>query len=229
MAAETGRFLRFTNTDLRAPDAISDLREGVKAGAVGFGELKFSGDLDAPEARRLYELAAEMNVPVLIHFQENNSFSGFRRLPLIAKEYRNTRFIGHANSWWAHISAQVDDKVGYPDGAIQPGGVTDRLLSDYPNVYGDLSANSGRNALARDKDFARKFLERHRAKLMFGSDCGCVDGHGSGQQQGGALKGKCTAQETLVLLKELTNPALFKQLTVDNATTYFGFPKGYKP
>jgi uncharacterized protein len=222
MEREPGRFVRFANTDLRAADALEHLRSSVKGGSVGFGELKFSGDLDAPEARRIYALAAELNVPVLMHFQEGTSFSGFRRLPAIAKEYGKTRFIGHANSWWAHISADVDDKVGYPEGAIRPGGITDRLLSEFPNVYGDLSANSGRNALARDKDFSGKFLERHRAKLMFGSDCSCVDGHGTGQQQGGALKGKCTARETLTLLKEMTTPDLFRVITRDNATKFFG-------
>jgi hypothetical protein len=89
-------------------------------------------------------------------------------------------------------------------------------------VYGDLSANSGRNALARDPEFAAGFLERHKAKLMFGSDCGCLDGHGVGQQQGGALKGKCTAQETLALLKKLAPPALFRRLVYDNGARYYG-------
>ncbi len=32
----------------------------------------------------------------------------------------------------------------YPKGPVTPGGLTDRYLSDYPNLYGDLSAGSGR-------------------------------------------------------------------------------------
>src|SRR5262249_43040459 len=52
-----------------------------------------------------------------------------------------------------------------------PGGISDRLLADYPNMYGDLSANSGLNALLRDEDNARDFLKRHQDKLLFGSDC----------------------------------------------------------
>ena len=43
--------------------------------------------------------------------------------------------------------------VAYPTGKVKPGGLTDRMLSDYPNLYGDLSANSGRNAVARDPEF----------------------------------------------------------------------------
>ena len=103
------------------------------------------------------------------------------------------------------MSASVDDQVNYPTGKIKPGGVSERVLNDYANAYGDLSANSGRNFLARDPDFAAKFLERHRAKLMFGSDCGCQDGHGLGQPQA-PLKGKCTARETLALLNKLWLP-----------------------
>jgi len=222
MAREPGRYLRFTNATPDSADAIEHLRAGIKDGAVGFGELKFSLALDAPEVLRIYALAAELDVPVLIHFQENASFTGFERLPAIVKRYPKTRFIGHANSWWAYISSASDNKSGYPEGRIQPGGLTDRLLADYPNVYGDLSANSGRNALARDPEFAAAFLERHKTKLMFGSDCGCRDGHGAGQAQGGALTGKCTAQETLALLKKLAPPPLFRRIVYENGARFYG-------
>ena len=221
MRREPGRYLRFTNSDLMSPDATEHLRAGVKDGAVGIGELKFSGSLDAPQVLRVYALASDLDVPVLIHFQENASFAGFERLPAIVQRYPKTRFICHANTWWANISSANDNKSGYPQGRIQPGGLTDRMLSDYPNVYGDLSANSGRNALARDPEFAAAFLVRHKDKLMFGSDCGCRDGHGAGQPQGGALKGKCTAQETLALLKKLASPTLFRRLTYENGARFY--------
>jgi predicted TIM-barrel fold metal-dependent hydrolase len=221
MRREPGRYLRFTNGDPQSADWLDHLRAGVKDGAVGFGELKFPGALDAPEVLRLYDLAGDLGVPVLIHFQENLSFTGFERFPAVVRRCPRTRFIGHANSWWANISSANDNKSGYPEGRIQPGGLTDRLLADYPNVFGDLSANSGRNALARDPEFAARFLERHRTKLMFGSDCGCRDGHGTGQQQGGALAGKCTAQETLTLLKELAPPPLFRRIVYENGEQFF--------
>jgi hypothetical protein len=54
---------------------------------------------------------------------------------------------------------------------VTAGGLTDRYLADYPNMFGDLSAGSGLNALTRDEDFTRGFLERHQDKLLFGSDC----------------------------------------------------------
>lgn len=97
------------------------------------------------------------------------------------KAYPKTSFIGHANAFWANISADVPDGVAYPAGKIVPGGLTVRMLSEFPNLRADLSANSGRNALDRDPDFAAAFFARHQDKLMFGSDCPCRDGHGAGQ------------------------------------------------
>ena len=67
-------------------------------------------------------------------------------------------------------------------------GYTDRLLSDYPNMYGDLSAGSGLNALTRDEDFARDFLIRHRDRLLFGSDCNDRDGGGDYERDFGNFR-----------------------------------------
>jgi len=41
------------------------------------------------------------------------------------------------------------------------GGLTDRYLRDYPNLFGDLSAGSGLNAFVRDHEHGRAFLDRH--------------------------------------------------------------------
>jgi predicted TIM-barrel fold metal-dependent hydrolase len=89
------------------------------------------------------------------------------------KKYPKVNFIGHAQTWWANIDKACDNDPRnlYPRGKLTPGGLTDRYLSDYPNMFGDLSAGSGENAFKRDPDHARAFLARHQDKLMFGSDC----------------------------------------------------------
>ena len=46
----------------------------------------------------------------------------------------------------------------------------DRLMETYPNIYGDLSAGSGANALSRDMKHAREFVLRRQDRLMFGTD-----------------------------------------------------------
>jgi uncharacterized protein len=219
VAKSPDRFVRFTNADVRKPECAALIRTALKNGATGIGELKYPVQADGPEMRRVYEVAAEFRVPVLLHFEEGNFNSGFARLPALLKAHPNTVFIGHGQSWWAHISAEVGNETGYPAGRIEPGGLTDKLLADYPNIYGDLSANSGRNALARDSDFAAAFLARHRSKLMFGCDCPCRDGHGAGQpSQAPALKGKCIARETLTLLQGLAPADLFRRIAWENGT-----------
>ncbi len=221
MAKAPGRMKYFASVNVAAPDAIATLRAAVKAGAIGLGELKSMVACDGPEMRQVYELAAELRVPVLLHFQDGppgQVFNGgVQRFGEILKAYPKTTFIGHANSFWANISTEAPPDVAYPSGPVKKGGVTDRLLSEYPNLYGDLSANSGRNALGRDPDFAARFLERHQNKLMFGSDCPCRDGMGAGQvSQEKWIKDKCVARETLTALKQLTTPALFKKITWSN-------------
>jgi len=128
--------------------------------------------------QRIYELAAHYHVPVLKYWQYQRINYGFHRFHKMLAKYHRTKFIGHAQTWWAHIDqSYVDDTTNlYPKGPVTPGGLTDRYLSDYPNMYGDLSAGSGLNALMRDEDHARSFLERHQDKLLYGSDCNDVIG-----------------------------------------------------
>ena len=111
-------------------------------------------------------------------------------------------------------------------GPIKPGGLTDRWLSDFPNLYADTSANSGNNALSRDPDFSREFIPRYRSKLIFGSDCSCTEGKGAGVSQGNnpeasRLTGKCVATATFGLLKQLTSLEIFRQVTWQNGTKLF--------
>ncbi len=219
----------FASADITKPDAETLLTNALKNGGIGFGELKFHVAAAGPELRRVYALAADLNVPVLVHFQEvphtptEGVFStGFQQFEAVLKAYPKTRFIGHADAFWANISADYANDVAYPTGKIKPGGVTDKWLSDYPNLFGDLSANSGNNALSRDPEFTAGFLGRHKEKLIFGSDCGCTDGKGGGISQAGnpgaaRLAGKCVAAETLALLKRTVSPADFRQLTWENA------------
>lgn len=74
--------------------------------------------------------------------------------------------------WWAEISGNVreDEKSSYPKGEIETPGRIDLLLEKYPNMYADLSAHSGYNALSRDTAFAKRFLMKHYRKLLFGTD-----------------------------------------------------------
>lgn len=219
----------FASVDVTRPDAADLLRTAVQQGAIGFGELKNHVEAAGPELRRLYALAGELNVPILVHFQEvphtptEGVFAtGFKNFEAMLKAYPKTKFIGHADAFWANLSSTYQNADAYPTGKIVRGGVTDRLLGDYENLYGDLAANSGNNALSRDPEFTRDFLKRYQAKLIFGSDCSCADGHGGGISQANnpaanRLAGKCVARETLTLLRASCTPQIFRKLTWENA------------
>jgi predicted TIM-barrel fold metal-dependent hydrolase len=224
----------FGSTDVTKPEAAQLLTQAVKSGAKGFGELKFPVAADGPEMRRVYDLAAELNVPVLIHFQEigqpaapGGYNTGIKRFAAILKAYPKTKFIGHADAFWANISADYHEQEAYPTGPIVPGGVSDKLLSDYPNLFADTSANSANNALSRDAEFSAAFLKRHQDKLHFGSDCNCEDGKGGGAAQNSdrvapRMRGKCVGQETLKLLTASSTPAIFRKIAWTNAHRLLG-------
>jgi predicted TIM-barrel fold metal-dependent hydrolase len=217
------RFVRFTAMDANKLD-IDALRASAR-GALGLGEFKSHVACDGPEMQRVYALGAELGLPVLLHFAEYEQYpgegtwnTGFARFAKMLKKYPKTLFIGHADYFWASISAEVPANTPYPTGPVKRGGLSDKLLADHANLVADLSANSCRNALARDPDFSRDFLSRHQDKLMFGSDCSCQNGRGANQKSTQPLiKNKCVARETLTALQQLTTPAVFRKLTLTNA------------
>ena len=155
------------------PDATREIEKYLKRGAVVIGEQKFGVECDSPEMQKIYQLAAAYRVPVLMHWQYQMYNYGFERFYRMLEKYPHTSFVGHAQTWWANIDKNYKDDASnlYPKGKVAPGGLTDRYLGDYPNMYGDLSAGSGLNALTRDPDHAREFIQRHQNKLIYGSDC----------------------------------------------------------
>jgi uncharacterized protein len=228
-SAAPGRFTWFNSYDVSRPDAEQVLTQAARDGAQGFGEMKFHVAADGPEFRRIYALAADLRVPILIHFQEVDHFPGegtwatgyAKTFESILKAYPKTTFIGHADAFWANVSADYHNEAAYPPGPIKRGGVTDKLLGDYPNLFGDLAANSGNNAMSRDAEFTADFLTRHQNKLFFGSDCSCSDGRGGGVSQSNnpaasRLAGKCVARETLALLKRSASADVFQKLVWGN-------------
>ncbi len=180
------RFRWFANEVSDQPDAIAVIRRQLEAGAIGIGEQKYDVDSDSPAIERIAALAAEFGVPVLLHFQQGSYNHHLNRFPRILEKFPSVNFIGHAQTFWGNISKDYDESVLYPTGPVVPGGLTDRLLAEYPNMYADLSAGSGYRAFIRDEDHARAFFARHQDKLLYGSDCSDPVGRGpacSGTQQ----------------------------------------------
>jgi uncharacterized protein len=175
-----GHFVFFANEVAGLPGARQEIIRFLELGAIGIGEQKFNVSSDSRHIEQIAEIAHSFGVPVLMHFQYAKYNTNFPRFTRILSKFPDVRFIGHAQTWWANIQRSPGQAVLYPKGKVFPGGLTDIWLSEFPNLYGDLSARCGLNALCRDEEFARGFLERHQDKLMFGSDCADFNGQGRG-------------------------------------------------
>lgn len=146
----------------------------VEAGARGFGEHKIGLPIDDPRNLELYQACAELDLPVLFHMDgyRNTDEPGLPGLEHVLQQVPEAMFVGHAQGWWASISGDVtaEEMHGYPDGPVEPGGALDRLLEEYANLHGDLSAGSGANAIQRDRSFGREFVIRWADRLLFATD-----------------------------------------------------------
>ena len=193
--------------------ATEEIERYLKRGGVIIAEQKFGVECDAPAMQKIYELAQAHRVPVLMHWQFQMYNYGFERFYKMLEKYPRVAFLGHAQTWWANIDKNnADQTVMYPKGPVTSGGLTDRYLSDYPNMYGDLSAGSGLNALTRDEDFTRDFLKRHQDKLVYGSDCNDLEGSGP----------KCLGAQTIGVIRRLAgSKTIERKLLYGNAKKLF--------
>lgn len=195
-------------------DAIEVIEKYLQLGGVAIAEQKFGVECDSPGMQRIYELAARYRVPVLMHWQYKRFNYGFERFYKMLEKYPKTIFVGHAQTWWAHIDKNYKDDTSnlYPKGKVTAGGLTDRYLRDYPNMYGDLSAGSGLNAFKRDEEHGRDFFIRHQDKLIYGSDCNDSAGFGE----------KCQGAQMIAEIRKLVPDAkIRRKLFSGNAKKVF--------
>lgn len=207
-----GEFLFAANEVPDLPGATEEIEKYLKLGAKMIGECKFGVECDSPEMQNIYRLADKYDVPVLMHWLYNTYNRGFERFYKMVKKFKNVNFIGHAQTWWAHIDKnQKNENDWYPLTKVTPGGLTDKLL-DCPNVWGDFSGRSGFNSLDRDHERASEFLTRHQDKLLFGSDCWDV-----------SAKGKdCIGTNVIQIVRKLSpNKIIERKILHDNAKKLF--------
>lgn len=150
-------------------------------GAVGIGEFSVNQRLDSAFIEALFCAAQEAGLPVLFHMSpKENEFYGvvdLPGLPLLRRaleKYPDLIFIGHSQPFWHEISAdaspEAEARNRWGSGPVVPGGVVPQLLDEFPNLYCDLSANSGGCALMRDPDFGLAFARKYHDRLLFGTD-----------------------------------------------------------
>ncbi|MBR2441653.1 MAG: amidohydrolase family protein [Clostridia bacterium] len=178
------RFLWFCGIDPRgtghSPKADHSivLNHYKQLGAKGVGELTAQLYADDPLMDNLFYHCAECDMPVTIHIApsvgENYGIVdelGLPRLEKMLKKHKKLKILGHSQLFWAEISADVteESRNGYPTGKVTEGRIA-KLLREYENLYCDLSAGSGMNAMMRDPEYAARFMEEFSDSILYGCD-----------------------------------------------------------
>ena len=182
------RFVPFCNVDPRACGYSSDaplgeiLNHYKKAGCKGIGEVTANLAFGDPLVQNLFRHAERLRMPLTFHVAPHfgriyglQDEAGLPGLERSLAAFPKLKFLAHSQSFWAEIGELETpaDRYEYPRYPIRREGVVPRLFRRYPNLYGDLSASSGHNALARDVDYAVGFLAEFQDRLCFGTDiCG---------------------------------------------------------
>lgn len=170
--------------DPRRPDAVDRMQAAISIyGVKVCGELKLRMMYDNPDALRLFRFCGRQKVPVTVHidyeFDTGRKYprpnwwygGGIEAFERAVRACPETVFLGHAPGFWAHISNDGQhDRAVYPTGKVVPGGKLIALLRQYPNVNCDISAGSGHNALSRDPEFAREFLDEFQDRVFYARD-----------------------------------------------------------
>ena len=178
------RFILGYAPDPRTPDACERLHAAHDIyGAQLCGEVKVRMMFDDREALRLFRMAARLKMPVTLHLQDEFGdrdgawqewWGGdIDTLERILQMCPETIFLGHALTFWIHISKDDLYKTsGYPPVPcpVIPGGRLIELLRKYPNLYCDISAGSGCRALKRDPSFAKEFLDEFQNRILYARD-----------------------------------------------------------
>lgn len=171
--------------DPRRPDAIDNLEAAIALYDIRVcGEVKLRMMYDNRDAVDLFRFCGKRKMPVTLHF-ENPIPTGYKyprrhywyggdmdTLERVLKLCPETNFLGHAQAFWSSISPDFGiENVSYPSGKVLPGGRLPELLRRYSNLYCDISARSGYNALARDPGFAKEFLDEFQDRILYARDC----------------------------------------------------------
>lgn len=183
------RYVWFCNVDPRMGTYSEDsdleyiINHYKSLGAKGLGELTTPLDADDPMMDNLFAACERTQMPVLIHVapQHGHDYGivdepGLYRIEKMLKKHPDMIMIGHSAAFWVEISEYpIELRNDYPTGKIEKEGRLQTLLRECPNLYCDLSAGSGSNALMRDPEYAAKFIEEFADRILYGADVCAVN------------------------------------------------------
>lgn len=192
LAARNSRFIPFCNVDPRAmTNSIHAPFHWIFSyyrdkGCKGIGEVCANLSMLDPLVLAMFKGAEEAGLPLTFHLSPFIGYSyglvvsaGLPELERVLQQFPKLKIFAHSQTFWAEMGADptIEERMGYPTGKIQEEGAVPRLMRKYENLYGDLSAGSGCNALARDPEYAVRFLNEFQDRLFFGTDNCQPKGH----------------------------------------------------
>lgn len=186
-AAFPEKYAWMCNLDEENIETVYDrLADYKQQGAIGIGELMINKRMDTPFLDAVFAAAEKLELPVTFHMSPEEGYSygvvDEPRLPLLEKllqKYPKLKVLGHSQTFWIEMSGDAPDEKeqrnSWGSGPVIPGGRVPELFEKYPNLYGDMSANSAGQAIMRDPEFGLAFLEKFSARLFFATDMVNVD------------------------------------------------------
>jgi uncharacterized protein len=225
-ARSGGRLLPFCNIDPRGMTNTSDaplgqwLRWYKAHGCVGLGEVMPNLPFLHPQVQNLFRHAEAVGLPLTFDSTDRigagyglQDDPGLPQLEESLRRFPRLTIVGHGPSFWAEIAELESpaERARYPKTPVRREGAVPALFRRFPNLWADLSAGSGFNALARDPAYAARFLDEFQDRLMFGTDI-------------------CSAGQELPLpgfldrLREegRLSEAAFRKIARENATRLYG-------
>ncbi len=179
------RFVPFCNIDPRGIDNAVNTDFSVwidwfKArGCRGVGEFMPNMYFRDPRVLNLLRQFEKAGLPVIfddtVYVERRYGLvdePGLPQLEMILRTMPKLILLGHGPAFWSEMGVleTVADRGGYPRYPIKAEGAVPKLFRRYPNLWGDLSAGSGYNALTRDRAYGIKFLNEFQDRLCFGTD-----------------------------------------------------------
>ena len=179
------RFIPFFNIDPRGikNSEFTDFSPWINwfkdHGCKGVGEFMPNMYFRDPRVMNMFRQFEAAGLPVIFDDTVYVNYHyglvddpGLPQLEMVLRSFPKLIMLGHGPAFWSEMGTldTVFDRGTYPSYPIREEGAVPKLFRRYPNLWGDLSAGSGYNALARDVDYAIHFLNEFQDRLCFGTD-----------------------------------------------------------
>ena len=145
-------------------DNTETLAKYVDRGCVGIGEIKVPLPINDPKLLTVFRAAKDYGLPVVVHTTDKHCYE------------LSSAMLGEALQTQANIVLHgwgVWNRLG--DGSLV------HLMKDFPNLYVDISANSGFKSLGKNVEYSRFVLEWYSSRVLYGTDFPMLTTYGGSQ------------------------------------------------